>query len=286
MTTNLVNGKRYIGKTYKDSAKSKYYLGGGLLLQAAVKKYGKTNFKKDIIVEGSFNRNFLDALEKHYIQLYAAQVRKDFYNIASGGEGGKPLSNYYPATTIYRFDSNGIFIEEYNTTFAELGRKIGLTTSNVTTACKSQRYCVSINGYLALTPHLVNLRESRYKGIGVDVYTKEGEFVGEFRSIPEAAKCLNYSEKGLRTAYEIQGLTGDCYYVLEKGSTKPITFIECIDTNIDESYYFMSFIEALKFLSETFSLKSYRYKELHVALNSGNPYKGLLFRYITTLLCH
>jgi hypothetical protein len=45
-TTNLINGKFYIGK---DERNKDDYLGSGLLLNRAIKKYGINNFIKEII---------------------------------------------------------------------------------------------------------------------------------------------------------------------------------------------------------------------------------------------
>ena len=46
LTTNLINGKKYIGKHFGAICDS--YLGSGTLLQRAIAKYGKENFKKEI----------------------------------------------------------------------------------------------------------------------------------------------------------------------------------------------------------------------------------------------
>ena len=45
-TTNLVNGKTYVGQ---DSKNNKKYLGSGKILKSAIKKYGRSSFKKEII---------------------------------------------------------------------------------------------------------------------------------------------------------------------------------------------------------------------------------------------
>ena len=47
-TTNLLNGKYYIGK-HKTTTPNDYYLGSGLALKNAVKKYGKDQFVKKVI---------------------------------------------------------------------------------------------------------------------------------------------------------------------------------------------------------------------------------------------
>lgn len=50
LTTNLINGKKYIGK---DARNQPYYLGSGKYLKKAIQKYGKENFKKEILQECS-----------------------------------------------------------------------------------------------------------------------------------------------------------------------------------------------------------------------------------------
>ena len=51
LTTNLVNGKIYIGKHEfsKHKKVNSTYLGSGELFKRAVKKYGKENFKRKIL---------------------------------------------------------------------------------------------------------------------------------------------------------------------------------------------------------------------------------------------
>lgn len=45
-TTNLINNKIYVGK---DSHNDSNYFGSGTILVKAIKKYGKENFKKEIL---------------------------------------------------------------------------------------------------------------------------------------------------------------------------------------------------------------------------------------------
>jgi len=82
LTRNLINDKKYIGQSIYDN---KNYLGSGTLLKQAIKKYGKENFEKKVIVSGDFNYNLLNDLELHYIRLYNADNSKEFYNLEQGG---------------------------------------------------------------------------------------------------------------------------------------------------------------------------------------------------------
>lgn len=88
-TTNIVNGKIYIGKDVKD--KPSYY-GSGKILSLAIKKYGKKNFKKETIDTAS-NMNELSKKEIFWINHYSSTDRDIGYNICLGGEGGDTISN-------------------------------------------------------------------------------------------------------------------------------------------------------------------------------------------------
>lgn len=82
-TTNKINGKVYIGK-------SKYncldYLGSGLKITAAVKKYGRDAFEKAVIEE--CDESILNDREIFWIDQYQSTDDKIGYNISKGGEGG------------------------------------------------------------------------------------------------------------------------------------------------------------------------------------------------------
>jgi group I intron endonuclease len=81
-TTCLVNNKIYIGQS---SYNVNSYFGSGNLILKAVKKYGKENFKKEILEEGDFTQEELDTLEIKYIQEYNSRDLNIGYNIKKGG---------------------------------------------------------------------------------------------------------------------------------------------------------------------------------------------------------
>ena len=81
-TTNLINGKFYVGK---DERNKPDYLGSGINLNRAIKKYGKENFIKEVL-EVCSTREELIEREKYWIKETKAQELG--YNIADGGWGG------------------------------------------------------------------------------------------------------------------------------------------------------------------------------------------------------
>lgn len=89
-TTNLVNGKIYIGK--KVSSKFvKDYKGSGKLIRLAFSKYGYINFICEMLEECHNNKE-LNEREKYYIKLYNSQDKSIGYNISYGGDGGNIFS--------------------------------------------------------------------------------------------------------------------------------------------------------------------------------------------------
>jgi len=82
-TTNLINGKIYIGKAID---KSSGYLGSGKILKVAIKKYGRENFHKEIIdLAGDLDEH--REKEIFWIDFYKSRDPKIGYNITKGGEG-------------------------------------------------------------------------------------------------------------------------------------------------------------------------------------------------------
>jgi len=83
-TINLKNGKYYIG-VHKTKNKNDSYLGSGMALKRAIKKYGKQNFSRSILQECSSEEDMY-AKEKEIIKNHIND--KMCYNLNSGGFGG------------------------------------------------------------------------------------------------------------------------------------------------------------------------------------------------------
>ena len=80
-TINLINGKYYIGK-HKTKNLNDGYLGSGKLLKRAIRKYGKRNFVKEILLECSSEEE-MNQKEKELVILSG-----ETYNLCEGGFGG------------------------------------------------------------------------------------------------------------------------------------------------------------------------------------------------------
>lgn len=87
-TTNKVNGKTYIGQhKVKSILKEDGYMGSGVMIMRAIKKYGKENFEKTYITI-AISQSEANVLEQFYIDEERAKGKAE-YNIADGGKGSK-----------------------------------------------------------------------------------------------------------------------------------------------------------------------------------------------------
>jgi len=89
-TTNLINGKIYVGKHTMDRDD---YLGSGNLLKRAVKKYGSENFVRETLENCGDNLELLNEREKYWIEKLNSTNLEIGYNIANGSVGGDLISN-------------------------------------------------------------------------------------------------------------------------------------------------------------------------------------------------
>ena len=89
-TTNLINGRIYVGKDSKNNPK---YLGSGCYLNRAIKKYGRENFKKEVL-EFCNSPKELNQKEKDWIKKLDTTDKNKGYNLTEGGDGGYTCANH------------------------------------------------------------------------------------------------------------------------------------------------------------------------------------------------
>lgn len=177
-TINLLNNKIYIGQT---NGKKKYYIGSGKYLIKAFKKYGKSNFKFEIITQGDFNQYLTDTLERHYIRLYNSTNKNIGYNLELGGL----RSNQRRIKTITGYKLSKEFCE------AVRKRRLGTKTSEETKKKLSE-----INkGKKKSLNHAANIGKSKW--IPIIQLDLEGNFIKEWNCISNIEKELGLSSKNI-----------------------------------------------------------------------------------------
>lgn len=87
LTTNKINGKRYIGRCSNRYAWNAGYLGSGKWLKMAVEKYGEENFERTILQEIHGDLHEAVDAEEAWIAHYDAKNSKEFYNLSENGGG-------------------------------------------------------------------------------------------------------------------------------------------------------------------------------------------------------
>jgi group I intron endonuclease len=83
VTTNIINGKKYIGK---DSHNNPKYLGSGVLLKEDIKKYGRKSFKKEILEYCNTDED-LTLRETYWINYFDALQSNLYYNLVDFSAG-------------------------------------------------------------------------------------------------------------------------------------------------------------------------------------------------------
>lgn len=80
ITTNLINGKKYIGKCqFTSESRNKNYLGSGVNFRQAVAEFGKENFSREIVYFAK-TKEELNLVEIEFIKLHNAVLSPNYYN--------------------------------------------------------------------------------------------------------------------------------------------------------------------------------------------------------------
>lgn len=178
--TNLINNKIYIGQYRNSQNKFHLYWGGGQLIKAAIKKYGRENFKKEIIVQGDFSINLTNDLEKHYIRLYNSTNLEIGYNLTPGGDS--ILMTPEIVEKIRKANTGRIVTEETR-------NKLRLTSLNKKHSEKTKQKMV--NAWIERKKLPKVERSELFKKVYQVLLS--GEVIKEWSSVKEAGRILKIS---------------------------------------------------------------------------------------------
>lgn len=144
--TNLINNKKYIGKHSGELDDS--YFGSGDLIKEAISKYGKSNFRKDILYIAETEEEAYHK-EEELIKFFNAVDSEEYYNISPGGEYKhkkvSPRDRSYCKTQEYREkmseavsgEKNGMYHKHHT---EEAKRKMSINSKGKTTGEKNGMY--------------------------------------------------------------------------------------------------------------------------------------------------
>ena len=92
LVTNKINGKKYVGQTIQKwpYRKNKHFNSSNpySIIDKALQKYGKENFKWEILEKNMDNQKNLNLLEKFWIIYFKTRTFEWGYNIKEGGSNG------------------------------------------------------------------------------------------------------------------------------------------------------------------------------------------------------
>lgn len=97
--TNLVNNKIYVG-VHKTNNLEDGYMGSGIVMRQAIKKYGLNNFDKEILFDYETYQEALNKEKEIVNEEFLS--RNDTYNLRRGGLGGFDYLNKQPEILFWR----------------------------------------------------------------------------------------------------------------------------------------------------------------------------------------
>lgn len=170
--TNLINNREYIGVHKAKSLNNSYY-GSGKLIKLAIKKYGKENFKKEILMLAD---SYEEVLELEKLAVTPEYIKSQLsYNLREGGMGSYGVDK----------ERNPFYGKQHT---KETKLKLSLLAS---------QKLGNLNPFYG-KQHSKDFKEAqslKFKGIKVD-YKRKGWWVtpySKFRTYREAASELNLS---------------------------------------------------------------------------------------------
>jgi group I intron endonuclease len=140
-TTNLINNKVYIGQ---DINNNNSYIGSGTILKNAIKKYGKKNFKKEIL-ENCLTKKELDLREQYWINYYNSTNKKIGYNISNGGGGCVGCKHSVESKEKMSISSSGNKNPMFNKSLEDVWRDKGLSEQEISD--KKTKWLLNHNTY-------------------------------------------------------------------------------------------------------------------------------------------
>jgi hypothetical protein len=222
-TTNLINGKIYVGlhKT-KDPDTFDGYIGDGIYItqpytymnpkykfQYAVKKYGPKNFKRKTLAIFNTLKEASDLEEQIVNEKFLE--RSDVYNMILGGLGGYFITN---RIKVFQYDVNGNYLKEYES-FADAALQLNCDYTLISYAVRKK---AKAKGFFWNTDKVEKLDLSNYNlglnhSIKIFFYSLEGKYLGGFKTQTSAERKTGISASCIKKSCILGIPVKNKYYI-------------------------------------------------------------------------
>ena len=201
IVTNKINGKIYVGQSTKSDPT---YFGSGVSINRAIAKYGKENFKKEVIELCTADK--LNEREIYWISYYRSTEPHIGYNLTYGGDGGDTISLNPNREDIIKRISESNMDKKFTQTHKD---NISFSKKGKSNGCEGRKYSDETIQKMSdaknpssgaagtkRTPEQLKARREKYekegspKGFKIIITDKDNN-VKEFKSAREAARTYN-----------------------------------------------------------------------------------------------
>ena len=252
-TTNLINGKIYVG-LHKTENPDIFdgYLGNGIIatqpytymyaktaFQAAVKKYGPKNFKRKTLAIFNTLEEASDLEEQIVNEKFLE--RSDVYNMILGGIAGCLISQ---RIKVFQYDLKGNYINEYES-FADAALHLDCDYTLISYAVRKK---AKAKNYFWTTDKVEKLDLTNYNlGLNhakkVYFYSLQGKYLGGFKTQADAERKSGISISTIKKACILGIPVKNKYYIsyikedfYDKARTEYIKFRPVYKYNSDGSF--------------------------------------------------
>jgi group I intron endonuclease len=183
--TNLLNNKKYIGSSNKEPKENWSYYGSGKNIKLAIEKYGKENFKKEILKETKKDARLV---EKKYLKKVDAQNNPEYYNMTNDAIG----SSFH--------SEEGKKSKSEKLTGRKLSKEIREKISKNKTGIRFEGgYNMKITTKPGVSKaHRGRISPNKGKGKKIDLFTIEGKYLSTYNNTIELSNFLNINPETIR----------------------------------------------------------------------------------------
>jgi group I intron endonuclease len=196
-TTNLINGKFYVGQ---DSKNDPDYLGSGVLIKKAIEKYGRENFKKEVL-EQCITKEKLDERETYWIDVFNSTNLEIGYNILKIGNSSLGYKHVDETKKKMKESRRGRKLSEShkkNISKSSIGRKVSEITR--------QKISKKLKGITRTEEHILKISQANKGKIRSEAHKNAIRLanIGRIKSDEELAKIIKAHSKMI-LQYDLDG---------------------------------------------------------------------------------